>query len=151
MATARRGMAAAALAALLLWASGAGAAEEPIKIGCSMALTGGVAGISKQVLAALQIWTEDVNAKGGLLGRPVKLIFYDDQSNPSNIPPIYTKLIDVDKVDLLIGPYATNMVAPAIPVVMCWNWVLMMRALVHSPSAVNAMSPATVLKVWWWI
>jgi branched-chain amino acid transport system substrate-binding protein len=86
-----------------------------------MALTGGVAGIGKQVLAALQIWTEDVNAKGGLLGRPVKLIFYDDQSNPSNIPPIYTKLIDVDKVDLLIGPYATNMVAPAIPVVMAHN------------------------------
>jgi branched-chain amino acid transport system substrate-binding protein len=51
------------------------------------------------------------------LGRQVELIFYDDQSNPSNVPPIYTKLIEVDKVDLLIGPYATNMVAPAIPVV----------------------------------
>jgi branched-chain amino acid transport system substrate-binding protein len=83
-----------------------------------MALTGGVAAIGKQVLAALQIWRDDVNAKGGLLGRPVELVFYDDQSNPANVPPIYTKLIDVDKVDLLIGPYATNMVAPAIPVMM---------------------------------
>src|SRR5579871_5971768 len=93
-------------------------AAEPIKVGFSMALTGGVAAIGKQVLVALQIWRDDVNAKGGLLGRPVELVFYDDQSSPSNVPPIYTKLIDVDKVDLLIGPYATNMVAPAIPVIM---------------------------------
>ena len=93
-------------------------AAEPIKVGFSMALTGGVAAIGKQVLAALQIWRDDVNAKGGLLGRQVDLVYYDDQSNPSNVPPIYTKLIDVDKVDLLIGPYATNMVAPAIPVLM---------------------------------
>ena len=93
-------------------------AAEPIKVGFSMALTGGVAPAGKQVLAALQIWRDDVNAKGGLLGRPVELVFYDDQSNPANVPGIYTKLIDVDKVDLLIGPYATNMVAPAIPVLM---------------------------------
>ena len=93
-------------------------AAEPIRVGMSMALTGGVAPAGKQVLAALQIWRDDVNAKGGLLGRPVELVFYDDQSNPANVPGIYTKLIDVDKVDLLIGPYATNMVAPAIPVLM---------------------------------
>ena len=93
-------------------------AAEPIRVGMSMALTGGVAPIGKQVLAALQIWRDDVNAKGGLLGRPVELVFYDDQSNPANVPQIYTKLIEVDKVDLLIGPYATNMVAPAIPVLM---------------------------------
>jgi branched-chain amino acid transport system substrate-binding protein len=92
-------------------------AADPIKVGCSMALTGGVAGIGKQIMAALQIWRDDVNEKGGLLGRPVELDCYDDQSNPSNVPPIYTKLIEVDKTDLLIGPYATNMVAPAIPVV----------------------------------
>jgi branched-chain amino acid transport system substrate-binding protein len=53
-----------------------------------------------------------------LLGRPVKLIYYDDQSNPSTVPGIYTKLLDVDKVELVLGPYATNMVAPAVPVVM---------------------------------
>ena len=93
-------------------------AAEPIRVGMSMALTGGVAPIGKQVLTALQIWRDDVNAKGGLLGRPIELVFYDDQSNPANVPGIYTKLIDVDKVDLLIGPYATNMVAPAIPVLM---------------------------------
>src|SRR5579864_3129841 len=93
-------------------------AADPIRIGMSMALTGGVAPIGKQVLTALQIWRDDVNAKGGLLGRPVELVFYDDQSNPANVPQLYTKLIDVDKVDLVIGPYATNMVAPAIPVLM---------------------------------
>ena len=93
-------------------------AADPIRIGMSMALTGGVAPIGKQVLTALQIWRDDVNAKGGLLGRPVELVFYDDQSNPANVPQLYTKLIDVDKVDLVIGPYATNMVAPAIPIMM---------------------------------
>jgi branched-chain amino acid transport system substrate-binding protein len=93
-------------------------AADPIRIGLSVALTGGVAPIGKQVLAALQIWRDDVNAKGGLLGRPVELVFYDDQSNPGSVPQLYTKLIEVDKVDLLIGPYATNMVAPAIPVLM---------------------------------
>ena len=98
--------------------NGAVRAADPIRVGMSMALTGGVAPIGKQVITALQIWRDDVNAKGGLLGRPIELVFYDDQSNPANVPQIYTKLIDVDKVDLLIGPYATNMVAPAIPVLM---------------------------------
>ena len=113
----RKAGAAAALAAALLWGAAAQAAE-PIKIGCSMAMTGGVAAIGKQVLAAIKIWQGDINKKGGLLGRPVDLIYYDDQSNPSLVPGIYTKLIEVDKVDLLIGPYATNMVAAAIPVLM---------------------------------
>src|SRR6201999_1681764 len=65
-----------------------------------------------------EIWRDDVNAKGGLLGRPVEFVYYDDQSNPSNVPGIYTKLINVDKVDLLLGPYATNMAAAAMPVIM---------------------------------
>jgi branched-chain amino acid transport system substrate-binding protein len=93
-------------------------AAEPVKVGFSMALTGGAAVIGKQVLLALQIWRDDLNAKGGLLGRPVALVFYDDQSNPATVPGIYAKLLDIDKVDLLVGPYATNMVAPAIPVIM---------------------------------
>src|SRR6202035_5760805 len=67
---------------------------------------------------AQKIWEEDTNAKGGLLGRPVKLVYYDDQTNPSTVPGIYTKLLDVDKVDLIIGGYGTNMLAPAMPVVM---------------------------------
>ena len=113
-----RALAALAIVTSALLLPIAAKAAEPIKVGLSVALTGGVAPIGKQVLAALQIWRDDVNAKGGLLGRPVELVFYDDQSNPQNVPGLYTKLIDVDKVDLLIGPYATNMVAPAIPVLM---------------------------------
>jgi branched-chain amino acid transport system substrate-binding protein len=92
-------------------------AADPIRVGFSMALTGGVAPIGKQVLTALQIWRDDVNAKGGLLGRPVELVIYDDQSAPANVPNIYTKLITVDKVDLLLGPYGTNFVAPAMPAI----------------------------------
>jgi len=109
---------AAILTAAAIILPDASRAADPIRVGTSLALTGGVAPIGRQVLAALQIWRDDVNAKGGLLGRPVELVFYDDQSNPANVPQLYTKLITVDKVDLLIGPYATNMVAPAIPVLM---------------------------------
>lgn len=100
-------------------------AADPIKIGLSMSLTGGLAGGGKAALLALQIWSEDVNAKGGLLGRPVQLIFYDDQSNPSTVPGIYTKLLEIDKVDLVISSYATNQIAPAMPVVMQRNLVFM--------------------------
>src|SRR5689334_24209121 len=92
--------------------------KDPIKIGFGMALTGPLAGFGKQALLGMKIWEEETNAKGGLLGRPVKLIYYDDQSTPSTVPGIYTKLLDVDKADLVVSGYATNMVAPAIPVVM---------------------------------
>jgi branched-chain amino acid transport system substrate-binding protein len=110
------------VAALAGLASGAAAQSgEPIKIGFSMAMTGGLAANGKSALLAQKIWEEDVNAKGGLLGRPVKLVYYDDQSNPSTVPGIYTKLIDVDKVNLVIGGYATAQVAPAMPVVMSKN------------------------------
>src|SRR4029077_4071671 len=73
---------------------------EPIKIGFSMAQTGALAGAGKQALVGAQIWEEETNAKGGLLGRPVKLIYYDDQTKPDSVPGIYTKLLEVDKVDL---------------------------------------------------
>jgi branched-chain amino acid transport system substrate-binding protein len=84
----------AAAAAMLLSLHTPAYAAEPIKVGFSMAMTGGVAQNGKQLLIALQLWRDDVNAKGGLLGRPVELVYYDDQSNPSNVPGIYTKLIN---------------------------------------------------------
>jgi len=108
-------------AAVLFCGAAAARAAEPITIGLSMALTGGLAAVGKSGLLAMQIWAENQNAKGGLLGRPVKLIYYDDQSNPSTVPGIYTKLIEVDKVDLVISGYATNMAAPAMPIVMQHN------------------------------
>jgi branched-chain amino acid transport system substrate-binding protein len=116
-------LAVAAVAFLLLPPHPPAAAADPVKVGFSMAMTGAVAQNGKQLLIALQLWRDDVNAKGGLLGRPVELVFYDDQSNPSNVPGIYTKLIRVDKVDLLLGPYATNMAAAAMPVIVDNNKV----------------------------
>src|SRR5438128_12241689 len=110
--------AAAAVAMLLTPAKAQAPSGQPVTIGFSMALTGQLAANGKQALLGMKIWEEETNAKGGLLGRPVKLIYYDDQSNPSTVPGIYTKLIDVDKVELVVGGYATNMNAPAMPVVM---------------------------------
>src|SRR5262245_40495910 len=78
-------------------------AADPIRIGFGMSLTGPLAPNGKSALLAMKIWEEDVNAKGGLLGRPVKLVYYDDQTNPSTVPGIYTKLLDVDKVELIVG------------------------------------------------
>ncbi|MGI9524380.1 MAG: amino acid ABC transporter substrate-binding protein [Hyphomicrobiaceae bacterium] len=93
-------------------------AQEPIKIGFSMALTGGLAGGGKSALIAMQIWRDDINAKGGLLGRKVELVYYDDQTNPAQVPAIYTKLLDIDEVDLIVSGYGTNLIAPALPLVM---------------------------------
>jgi branched-chain amino acid transport system substrate-binding protein len=101
------------------------AAEEPLKIGFGMAETGPLAGTGKSALLAMTIWAEDVNAKGGLLGRQVKLVHYDDQSNPANVPALYAKLIDLDKVDLIISGYATPMIAATIPIAMQHDMVLM--------------------------
>ena len=109
-----------AAAAALVWIAPV-RAENPVTIGFGMALTGGLAPIGKAALLAMQIWEADVNAKGGLLGRPVKLVYYDDQSNPATIPGLYTKLLDVDKVDLIVSGYATNMIAPAMPIIMQHN------------------------------
>jgi branched-chain amino acid transport system substrate-binding protein len=108
----------AALISPALGARGFAQGAAPIKIGFGMALTGPLAPNGQQALLGSQIWAEEVNAKGGLLGRQVQIVNYDDQSNPGNVPGIYTKLLEVDKVDLVLSGYATNMVAPAIPVVM---------------------------------
>jgi branched-chain amino acid transport system substrate-binding protein len=104
------------LAVCLVFHAAPAPAAEPIKIGFSVSQTGGLAANGKQVLVAMQLWRDDVNASGGLLGRPVELVYYDDQSTGTQVPAIYTKLIEVDKVDLTVGPYGTNMVVPAMPV-----------------------------------
>lgn len=113
--------AAGLVAAALTTGAALAQSGEPIKIGFGMSLTGGLAPNGKSSLVAMKVWEDDINAKGGLLGRPVKLVYYDDQTNPSTVPGIYTKLLDVDKVDLVVSGYATNMIAPAMPVVMQKN------------------------------
>ena len=106
----------AAAAAAMLMAAAPAKAAEPIKIGLGMALSGPLAANGKMSLVAMQIWEDDINASGGLLGRPVKLIYYDDQSSPAQVPSIYSKLLDVDKVDLIVSGYASTQIAAAMPI-----------------------------------
>jgi len=115
------------LAAAALMTCGLAPAQDktPIRIGLSIAQTGPLSGAGKSGLLALQLWRDDVNARGGLLGRQVELVVYDDQSSPAMTPGIYTKLIDVDKVDLLIAPYATNPTAPIMPLIKRRDLLLM--------------------------
>ena len=106
----------AALALMLAGMGLAAHAQEPIKIGFSVSLTGGLASSGKAHLMSKQIWLEEINAKGGLLGRPVRLVYYDDQTNAATLPGIYAKLLDIDKVDLLMG-HATNLIVAAMPLI----------------------------------
>jgi len=103
-------------AAAVLFADAPVKAADPIKIGFGMSLTGPLSPNGKMSLVAMQIWEDDTNAKGGLLGRPVKLVYYDDQSSPSQVPSIYAKLLDIDKVDLIVSGYASTQIAAAMPV-----------------------------------
>src|SRR5260221_4588482 len=100
-------------------------AQQPVKIGMSMPQTGALGAGGKAALVALRMWVDDVNAKGGLLGRKVEFIVYDDQTNPALTPATYTRLLDVDKVDLLIAPYGTVPTAPIMPLVKQRDLLLM--------------------------
>src|SRR5678816_4789839 len=108
-------------------------AQQPIKVGIGISKTGTLGGGGKAALLGLQMWVEDINKKGGLLGRKVELIAYDDQSNPATTPGIYTKLLDVDKVDLLVAPYGTVPTAPIMPLVK-QRGLLLICLLYTSPS-----------------
>ncbi|MEJ0069983.1 MAG: amino acid ABC transporter substrate-binding protein [Pseudomonadota bacterium] len=112
---------ACAALAVGLTAFDARAQTPPIRIGFGMGLTGGLASNGKAALMTWQMWAEEINAKGGLLGRKVEFVYYDDQSNPASVPGIYTKLLDVDKVDLVVSGYGTNLAAPAMPIIMQRN------------------------------
>lgn len=111
------GVAGAAALTAALPVRKAKAQSGPVKVGMSMPQTGALGAGGQAALVALRMWVEDVNQRGGLLGRKVEFIVYDDQTNPANVPGIYTKLLDVDKVDLLIAPYGTVPTAPIMPMV----------------------------------
>jgi branched-chain amino acid transport system substrate-binding protein len=108
----------ASAAAVAPYVAGAAAANAqaqgaPITIGASLSLTGIFADGGKYSLEGYQLWIKQANAKGGLLGRPVQLKFYDDQSEPSTGVRLYERLINEDKVDIIMGPYGTAITAPA--------------------------------------
>ena len=91
---------------------------SPLRIGYGLSLSGALASNGKTARLAHQIWQETVNTTGGLLGRPVELLCLDDQTNPTLVSGIYQRLLDVEKVDLVIGGYGDNSVAPAMPLIM---------------------------------
>ena len=107
-----------AVVCALMMGTGRVQAAEPVTIGFGMALTGNIAANGRAALIAMKLWEEDINKAGGLLGRPVKLVYYDDQSTPSGVPALYQKLLTVDKVDLVVSGYGTNVTVPAMPVMM---------------------------------
>ncbi len=111
--------------AIALGLTCAALAQQPLKIGFGMSLTGPLAGNGKAALIAMEIWRDDVNAKGGILGRNVEFVYYDDQTSPATVPGIYTKLLDVDKVDLVVSGYGTNVIAPTMPIAMQRNLCFM--------------------------
>jgi len=89
-----------------------------IRIGYCLSLTGPVAGNSRSARLAHDIWREDINSRGGLLGRPVEFICCDDRADASLVPGIYKRLMDEDGIDLVIGGYGTNSLLPAMPLIM---------------------------------
>jgi branched-chain amino acid transport system substrate-binding protein len=97
--------------------SGSGAASGPIKIGVSLSLTGDFSADGKAFQQGYQLWADQVNANGGLLGRKVTLDIVNDASSPVQVVTNYQKLISVDHVDLVFGPFSTSLTKAASAVV----------------------------------
>jgi len=96
---------------------GVAQAAKEVVVGTSVALTGKYARTGQEQLNGFQMWVDEVNQRGGLLGRKVKLIHYDDESKPDTGAKLYEKLITGDRVDLLIGPYSSGVTLAASTVV----------------------------------
>jgi branched-chain amino acid transport system substrate-binding protein len=111
---------AAAAALVVAMLSGAVCAQraEAIEIRDSMSLTVGLAADARSALLGQYNWAEVKNAKGGILGRPVTLVYYDGKTLASKIPPIYTKLLELKKVDAIIDPNGSVPTVPATPLIM---------------------------------
>lgn len=94
--------------------TGAASAEaKPLVIGASVSLTGDFADPGKAVKAGYELWADQVNAKGGILGRKVELKIVDDTSSPTQVVTNYQNLINQDKVDLVFGPFSSLLTVPA--------------------------------------
>ena len=117
----RAGLATGAALALTACSSGGGsagagssaAARTPLVIGASVSLTGDFADPGKAVKNGYELWADTVNAKGGVLGRPVQMKIVDDTSSPNQVVTNYQNLINKDKVDLVFGPFSSLLTVPA--------------------------------------
>lgn len=97
---------------------------DPIVIGGTLGMTGAFADPSSQFRVAYDYWLERINSEGGLLGRPVEMIIYDDESSADTAQNLYQRLITEDQVDLILGPFATGPGGAVMPVVQANNRVL---------------------------
>ncbi len=119
----------AATALLLALPAAAAPSGPPIKIGSTLALTGPLSATAMIHKLTGEIYVEELNKRGGLLGRPVEWTVKDDQSKPDVARTLYEQLVTVDKVDLLIGPYATPNILSAIGVAQKYQKVLVHHTL----------------------
>jgi branched-chain amino acid transport system substrate-binding protein len=113
----RRGVQLGAVAAAAMLLGGGAHAADPIKIGLSITQTGPYSPPALFELQGYQLAVAEINKAGGLLGRQVELVDYDDQGNPSTAVQLYQKLITDDKVDLLVSPYETDLTSAVAPIV----------------------------------
>jgi branched-chain amino acid transport system substrate-binding protein len=90
-------------------------AASPIRIGYCLSLTGPLAANGQTARLAHQVWQEDINSRGGLLGRQVELVCIDDRADAASVAGIYESLLTEQKVDLLLGGYGNNSITPAMP------------------------------------
>ncbi len=89
-------------------------AQAPIKLGATFPLTGPFAGVAKEWIPALEMGVADINARGGIKGRPVQLLFEDSRSTPEGGVAAYRKIVEVDKVSAVFS-FMTNVVTAQIP------------------------------------
>lgn len=100
-------------------------AEKPIRIGATVSNEGQYAKLSYMVKHGYEVWIRDINKRGGLLGRRVELVTYDDKSNKDLVGPLYEKLINEEKVDLVLSPYGSTLTMRAAEVAEKHGYVLL--------------------------
>lgn len=136
----RKLIAGATVAALLLAVAACGddttgeaETDEPIVVGSTLSLTGALAatGVIHQIVG--EMFVERLNENGGLLGRPVEWRLLDDESDQAQITPLYERLINQEEVDLIIGPYATPNIIPAVAVAERAGYIIPQHTAVHAP------------------
>ena len=149
-----RGLVAALVLLTFVTPAAAAPSGQPIRIGGTLALTGPLAPTALLHKIAGEIYVEELNKANGLLGRPVEWVLLDDQSKPDVTRSLYEKLITVDKVDLLMGPYATSGILAAMGVAQRYNKVFVHHSFgmphlakyeMHFPAAAFGIEPQVTL------
>lgn len=98
---------AAGLVGLAPFVARSALAADPIRLGVALSQTGNLADSAEHYKRGIEVWRDQVNGRGGLLGRPVEIVLYDDRSDPATAARLYERLITGDKVDLLISPWGS--------------------------------------------